>query len=75
MTLSERLQMDEVLTLDKAKKLVHRIEAVIKQQSFLKREETSLDYVKNKPCYFWYSLSIHISKFNFVMTFKKIMRS
>lgn len=48
MTLSERLQIDEALTLDKAKKLVRQREAVKEQQSFLKREETSLDYVKSK---------------------------
>ena len=47
-TLSERLQMDEALTLDKAKKSVRQREAVKEQQSFLKREETSLDYVKSK---------------------------
>ena len=47
-TLSERLQIDEALTLDKAKKLVCQREAVKKQQSFLKREETSLDYVKSE---------------------------
>ena len=47
-TLSERLQMDEALTIDKAKKSVRQREAVKEQQSFLKREETSLDYVKSK---------------------------
>ena len=47
-TLSERLQMDEALTLDKAKKLVCQREAVKEQQSLLKREETNLDYTKSK---------------------------
>ena len=47
-SLSEKLQMDEALTLDKAKKLVRQREAVKEQQSFLKREETSLDYIKSK---------------------------
>ena len=36
-TLSESLQMDEALTLDKAKKKVRQREAVKEQQSFLKR--------------------------------------
>ena len=46
--LSERFQMDEALTLDKAKKLVQQREAVKEQQHVLKRgEETSLDYVKS----------------------------
>ena len=33
-TLSERLQMDEALTLDKAKKLVHQKEAVKSSRVF-----------------------------------------
>ena len=52
--LSERLQMDETLMLDKAKKLVRQREAVKEQQSQLKQgEETSVDYVqsdtRNRP--------------------------
>ena len=52
--LSERLQMDETLMLDKAKKLVRQREAVKEQQSQLKQgEETSMDYVqshtRNRP--------------------------
>ena len=47
-TLSERLQMDETLTLDKAKKMVRQREAVKEQQNVLKQgEETSLDFVKS----------------------------
>ena len=49
MALSERLQMDEILTLDKIKKLVHQREAVKEQQLFLKKDEITLDYVKQKP--------------------------
>ena len=45
-SLSERLQMDESLTLEKAKKLVPQREAVKEQQSFLKKEECTLEYVK-----------------------------
>ena len=45
--LSERLQTDEALTLDKAKKLVRQREAVKEHQSILKREESNLDYVKS----------------------------
>ena len=48
-SLSERLQMDESLTLEKAKKLVRQREAVKEQQSFLKKEECTLEYVKQKP--------------------------
>jgi len=44
--LSERLQIDDALTLEKAKKLVRQREAVKEQQSFLKKEECSLEYVK-----------------------------
>ena len=47
--LSERLQMDEQLTLDKAKKLVRQREAVKEQQSLLQKDESALDYVKQKP--------------------------
>ena len=47
-TLSERLQTDETLMLDKAKKLVRQKEAVREQQNILKREETTLDYIKSK---------------------------
>ena len=47
-TLLERLQTDEALTLDKAKKLAHQREAVKEQQSILKKEETNLDYIKTK---------------------------
>ena len=46
--LSERLQTDETLTLDKAKKLARQKEAVREQQSILKREETTLHYIKSK---------------------------
>ena len=49
MALSERLQMDEMLTLDKVKKLVHEREAVKEQQLFLKKDESTLNYVKQKP--------------------------
>ena len=48
-SLSERLQMDDQLTLEKAKKLVRQREAVKEQQSFLKKEECSLEYIKQKP--------------------------
>ena len=46
-SLSERLQMDETLDLDKAKKMVRQREAVKEQQSILKQgKESSLDFVK-----------------------------
>lgn len=46
-SLSERLQMDETLSLDKAKKMARQREAIKEQQSMLKQgEETSLDFVK-----------------------------
>ena len=48
-SLSERLQMDDALTLEKTKKLVRQREAFKKQQSFLKKEECSLEHVKQKP--------------------------
>ena len=45
---SERLQMDEALTLDKVKKLVRQREGVKEQQHMLKQgEEASLDYIKS----------------------------
>ena len=47
-TLPERLQTDETLKLDKAKKLVRHKKAVREQQNILKREETTLDYIKSK---------------------------
>ena len=47
-TLSERLQTDEALTLEKAKKLARQREAVKEQQSILKHDETNLDYIRGK---------------------------
>ena len=47
-TLSERLQTDETLTLEKAKKLARQREAVKEQQSILKRDQTNLDYIRGK---------------------------
>ena len=47
-TLSERLQVDEMLMLDKAMKLARQKEAVREQHNILKREETTLDYIKSK---------------------------
>ena len=41
--------MDEQLTLDKAKNLVRQREAVKEQRSLLKKDESALDYVKQKP--------------------------
>ena len=41
--------MDEMLTLDKVKKLVRQREAVKEQQLFFKKDESTLDYVKQKP--------------------------
>ena len=46
--LSERLQTDEALTLEKAKKLARQREAIKEQQSILKRDETNLDYIRGK---------------------------
>ena len=40
-SLSERLQMDDALTLEKANKLVRQRDAVKEQQSFLKKEQCS----------------------------------
>ena len=46
LALSERLQTDENLTLDKAKKLIRQRDAVREQQIFLKKgEDSSLDYM------------------------------
>ena len=48
--LSERLQTDENLTLDKAKKLIRQRDAVREQQTILKRgENSSLNYVGKRP--------------------------
>ena len=47
-TLSERLHTDEKLTLDKAKKPTRQKEAVREQKNILKREETTLDYIRSK---------------------------
>ena len=52
--LSERLQMDETLMLDKAKRLVRQRKAVKEHRNQLKQgEETSMDYVqsytRNRP--------------------------
>ena len=48
--LSERLQTDENLTLDKAKKVIRQRDAVREQQSILKRrEDPSLSCVGKKP--------------------------
>ena len=46
--LSERLQMDKTLTLDKAKKMVHQRKAIVKEQkNVLKQgEESSLDFIR-----------------------------
>ena len=50
--LSERLQTDENLTLDKAKKVIRQRDAVREQQSILKRgEDPSLSYVGKKPSF------------------------
>ena len=46
--MSERLQTDETLIQDKAKKLAHQKDAVREQQSILKRKETTLDHIKAK---------------------------
>jgi len=46
--LSERFQMDEMLSLDKAKKMVRQKEVFKEQQNVLKQgEKTSLDFVKS----------------------------
>lgn len=50
--LSERLQLDPDLTLEKAKTLVRQREAVQEQQSALRgnpRHESTVDYVRRKP--------------------------
>ena len=52
-TLSERLQLDPELTLEKAKTLVRQREAVHEQQSILRggapKQESTIDFVKRKP--------------------------
>ncbi len=51
-TLSERLQLDPDLTLEKAKKLVRQREAVHKQQAMLRdgsKQEMPVDFVRYKP--------------------------
>ena len=48
LTLSKRLQTDETLTLDKAKKLIRQRDAVREQQQILRKgEDSSLEYTGN----------------------------
>ena len=50
LALSERLQTDETLTLDKAKKLIRQRDAVREQQQILRKgEDSSLDYMGKRP--------------------------
>ena len=50
LALSERLQTDETLTLDKAKKLIQQRDAVREQQQILRKgEDSSSDYMGKRP--------------------------